>query len=48
MAKYTTADDVEVKAQKRKDSDVWDIEFPGGEVREMHDSQFADNFKEVK
>jgi hypothetical protein len=27
---------------------IWYIRFPNGEVREMHDSIFNDNFKEVK
>jgi hypothetical protein len=55
MAKFKTLDDVEVTATSGEvTSDegvihkIWTIKFPNGETREMHDSAFADNFKEVK
>lgn len=47
MGNYKTADDVKVSATKDDDSDVWEIEFPDGEVRYCHDSAFTDNFQKV-
>lgn len=53
MATYKTDDGVKVKAVQLeadgKDAAAgnWEITFPDGEVRYMHDALFNDNFKKV-
>lgn len=53
MATFKTADDVTVKAVKLEADNEsaaagnWEVIFPDGEVRYVHDTLFADNFKKA-